>query len=157
MAEIPLAGGRVALVDDADLPLLSSVRNWSTVRSGKTKVYASGWSLIEHRRVLMHRLIMCADRGFMVDHINHNGLDNRRANLRVCTNAENRRNSVGRPRVRLARFKGIRLMRGKWAANIKVSGKSIHIGTYSTDAEAAQAYDAAARLAFGDFAFLNFK
>lgn len=101
----------------------------------------------------LHRLIL-ADAA-IVDHINGNGLDNRRINLRSCTRAQNSRN-MRAPLLGSSRYKGVRQFAGKWRASIRLSGTRIHLGTFATEEEAALAYDAVAAEHYGDFAFLNF-
>lgn len=102
---------------------------------------------------LLHRLIMNANPGQLVDHINGDPLDNRLENLRICSHAENMRNrkpNGGR------RWKGISRRGNGWRAHIKVNGRTICLGTYPTDVEAARAYDRAAIQYHGAFARLNF-
>ena len=111
---------------------------------------------IEHKPVLMHRFIVNPREGYVVDHINGNKHDNRRGNLRECTHGENRQNS--RKSRGTSRFKGVfwNTRRGKWGAAISCEGKMIHLGSFTDEIEAAQAYDRAAVKYFGAFACLNF-
>ena len=104
----------------------------------------------------MHRLILgitCDSQG---DHINGDGLDNRRANLRPVTHAQNMQNRRGNGPT----FKGIycveRTTRNPWMAKIAVAKKQIYLGYYATPEDAARAYDEAAKKYFGEFARLNF-
>jgi len=104
----------------------------------------------------MHRLILDVPDGLQVDHIDGDGLNNRRSNIRMCTAAQNRQNSriqtmrLGIPTT--SRFKGVSRNYGKWAVHI--NGK--WVGRYNDEVSAAKAYDAAARQAFGEFAKTNF-
>lgn len=110
----------------------------------------------EKKLILMHRqLLGAATWGEYVDHINGNTLDNRKTNLRKCSNAENVRNQ--RPvRARKSRYKGVSLKgRGTWVARITVQYKEIYIGSFVTEREAAIAYNEAAVKHFGQFANLN--
>jgi hypothetical protein len=95
----------------------------------------------------------------LVDHVNGDGLDNRRANLRVATRAENQRNTRGRPQHRASMHKGVALCAGKrvrpWRATIQIDGHQVHLGYFGEEEDAARAYNAAALLHFGEFAFLN--
>jgi hypothetical protein len=103
------------------------------------------------RSVYLHRVASGAPESMQVDHINHDKLDNRRENLRVCTNSQNQMNLQKRPGT-LSEFKGVTYerLRRKWKARIKAGGRGIHLGYYRTQEEAATAYNAAATKAFGD-------
>jgi hypothetical protein len=155
-ATILLAGGHTCKIDDADLPLVSQFK-WR--RLGRPSKYQSRYYAICSNygmsRLLMHRLIMGAPKGMVVDHINRDGLDNRRANLRVCTQSQNRANSV-KPPLCSSSFKGVKRWRDGWTAQITVSGKKKHLGVFDAEVVAAQAYDNAAIQYFGEFARLNF-
>lgn len=102
----------------------------------------------------LHRIIMNAKKGEYVDHINRNRLDNRKENLRICTNQQNNYNrgpSKGK-------FKGPSWNKNaqKWASYIKKDSKTIYLGLFLTEEEAAHAYDTKAKELFGEFAYLNF-
>lgn len=87
----------------------------------------------------LHRLIMDAPKGMVVDHINHNGLDNRKSNLRVCTIAENRQNQKGPRRDnRTSEIRGVYWdkKRGKWRAGLKVKGKRVDLGYFDDKEDA---------------------
>lgn len=154
MKQIPLGNsGKFALVDDADYANLSEY-NWRCTGNG----YAQRTGPRPRREsVLMHREIVDAPAGTEVDHVNHNRLDNRRCNLRLCTAAENRRNAT-KSKNNTSGYRGVsyHIRTGRWVAQIKVSYRNNHIGSYASAKEAAQAYDAKARELFGDFANLNF-
>ena len=94
----------------------------------------------------------------IVDHINHNGLDNRRANLRIATASQNNANSRRGMNRGRSKYKGVWWdeKAGKWRAGIKCQGKCIHLGMFDDEIEAAKAYDRAAGLYHGEFAVLNF-
>lgn len=147
--EIPLTRGKVAIVDDEDFEWLSQWK-WCAGCAGKYALRGH-----ERRALYMHRFILGASAGTLVDHVNGNGLDNRRCNLRLCTTRENSRNQRGR-----ALYKGVyrdfRRADGVWRARIKLPDKTLHIGAFDTPEAAARAYDAAAIKHFGDFARLNF-
>ena len=93
----------------------------------------------------------------MIDHINHNGIDNRKANLRVATRAQNNRHTKKRIKSR-SKYKGIYFDRRDrvWYARITTNGKTKHLGSFKDEIEAAKAYDEAARKYHGEFAGLNF-
>lgn len=107
----------------------------------------------------MHRMIMNASKGFVVDHINHNGLDNRKANLRLVTNAQN---SYNRPCFKKkgspSQYKGVYWSKrdNKWQVQISCKGKVKTIGQFKDEIQAAKAYDKAAKKYHGEFAYLNF-
>lgn len=159
MAEIALSGNAAATVDDADVPLVSSYV-WSVERRGG-KAYAVCYldAADLTRKVLMHRIIMGAKRGELVDHVNGDSLDNRRTNLRLCTVAQNGMNRR-KQRTRAAtasRFKGVSWDRsnGIWRARIVLKGKQHSLGNFRVEDDAARAYDAAAKEHFGAFACTN--
>ena len=146
--EITLTNGMVALVDDCDYQELS-VRKWRAKKNKRT-FYAETSRKYEYPQ--MHRAIMRPPDGMQVDHINGDGLDNRRINLRVCTNQQNSFNSAKRGKG----YKGVYSHCGKWQARIYKNLKQTHLGTYNTPEEAARAYDRGALKMFGEYAWLNF-
>ncbi len=157
MREILLTKGKVALVDDADYAELSR-HKWFADESGRT-FYALRMvrkSKGKQGKVRMHRVITGAEIGQEVDHINMNGLDNRRENLRLCSPAENRYNRVKRPD-NVSGYKGVAWQKDcqKWVAYIS-GEKQRYLGLFENALVAALAYDAAARIQYGEFARLNF-
>lgn len=147
MPELELTKGRKCLVDEEDHKLLAGYK-WCVTSTGYV-----------HNRALgrIHRAIMRAPKGSIVDHINGNKLDNRRCNLRFATKSQNNMNChVARG---VSEFKGVvwakRKNGGMWRARIVVGGKAIHLGSYKTDVEAAKAYNNAALKYFGEFAKPN--
>jgi hypothetical protein len=144
--EVQLTDGSVALVSPDDVALLSGSK-WRRFR-GSTTDYAARTSG-DHE--LMHRVLMDCTKGDgqIVDHKNHNGLDNRRGNLRVVTRSQNGGNS--RPRRSLP--KGVYKNHERWMARIGKENK--YLGTFDTIEEAAAAYDAAAVSRFGEAAYVN--
>jgi len=105
----------------------------------------------------MHRVILDAPPAVEVDHINRNGLDNRRANLRLATRAENTRNAK-LSRRNTSGFRGVSFdhFSGRWLAIVKSDGKTYRLGAFATPEEAAFAYDFAAAALHGEFASTNF-
>lgn len=106
----------------------------------------------------LHRLLMNCPEGMVVDHINGNGLDNRRKNLRICTVAENNRNKKPeRLETNTSKYKGVywRPERKKWIARLWHNNKKIQFGSFVKEIDAALAYNAGAKRVFGEFAWLN--
>lgn len=148
-----------ALIDQRDKKLIERYV-WRPVHKPTGRVYAV--TSIGRRTVYMHRLLAATPPGMETDHINGNGLDNRRANLRHATASQNRVNS-GKPRrpdgqPASSRFKGVTWdrARGRWRAKLRHLGCTRNLGRFTSEAAAARAYDAAARLLWGEFARLNF-
>lgn len=163
MKKIPLSRGYHATVDDEDYILLSTHR-WSAEsdfnKDGSLKnIYAVRKMRINGKlkRIWMHREICRPASGRVVDHIDGNGLNNSRKNLRECTSSQNQHNQPAQSRKKSSAFKGVywHIKDKKWIARIKVGGIRRHIGSYSSENDAALAYDAAARELHGDFAKAN--
>lgn len=157
MREIPLTQGQVALVDDEDLELVNKYK-WSC-RPGKRTFYAQAATRIKGRNycVKMHRVIMHVPTSQQVDHIDGDGLNNQKSNLRLCNNSENAMNRRKRLNTS-SKYKGVSwwTARQRWVADIWLSGKNVRLGTFQQEIEAARVYDAAARIHFGQFAKTNF-
>jgi hypothetical protein len=164
---IKLTQGYFALIDPADYPRLSRY-NWRLCRTkGKNTLYAERSIRLpdgKYSRILMHRQVLSHElrdtshesRVTVIDHINRNGLDNRRANLRLATVAQNAWNS--KKRKSRSGYKGVCYDKAKrrWRAAIVNHGRRIHLGYFEDKIEAAKAYDAAARKYCGQFARTNF-
>ena len=155
MIEIPLTQGQVALIDDEDYDLVSQYK-WCAQWNPHTKSYYAKtnirkvdgtWTMLH-----MHRLIMNAKKGEQVDHINHNTIDNRKENLRLCTNSQNQHNQ-GKRVNNTSGCKGITWHKRdkRWQAQIKLNGKNIHLGLFLTPEEAYEAYCKAALERHGEF------
>lgn len=159
MREIILVNHGVTMVDDADYEMLSQWR-WHQYTASKTYVCRS-----KSRKeppgphtIPMHRVIMNAPKGMDVDHIDGNGLNNQRANLRIATRGENLRNTRKRDNC-TSQFKGVywHARARKWLAQIKPPTGHVYLGLFVHEVEAAMAYDAKARELFGEFAKCNFE
>lgn len=151
--EIKLPCGRVALIDAADLHLTEGFKLYSEVRKYTVYVQCHKKGLPHGRYIYLHKLITGWER---TDHRDRDALNNRRSNLRECTNAQNCRNSGKRPGRNP--YKGVTIQKstGKWTARVCVDYKNLYVGLFDTPEEAAKAYDAAARIHHGEFAWLNF-
>lgn len=153
--EIKLTQGKVVLVDDDDFEYLNQFK-WRFFVKGYAR-RNSPFLLGKRTVILMHREIMQTPADKQTDHINLDGLDNRRANLRICTPSENKQNMEAQSNNKSG-FKGVDWVErdGKWRASIRVNGKRIYLGHFDDPVVAACAYDAAAVKYFGEFARGNF-
>lgn len=148
---VALTRGRFALVDAADFDDVNQLV-WCHVNTG------TGYAVTNSgdAQISMHRWIMGAPDGVEVDHVNRDGLDNRRSNLRFATVRQNMVNKASRNRYG---YKGIRFdakYGGRWYASIRIDGARTHLGVWPTAEDAARAYDRAARQHHGAFARYNF-
>ena len=147
--EISLDMCAVTTVDDADYTWLNQW-NWHlstagyAVRPGKPKIR-------------MHRVILEAPLDMEVDHINRNRLDNRRANLRLCTDAQTAMNRTKQRRKCSSKYKGVCWSKEKrrWMAHIQKNYEQLYLGYFEAEEDAARAYNKAARELHGEFAALN--
>lgn len=145
---VPLPDGLVALVDDEDYDRVMERGPWGFKHKEDTRRTRHA----SRGGVTMHNFIT----GWpQTDHVNGDGLDNRRGNLRPAVGNQNQHN-VKLRRDNTSGFKGVGRRRGKWHARIKVDGRLRFLGDYSDPIEAALAYDRAAREVAGEFACLNF-
>ena len=167
MKEIKLTKGYVALVDDEDYARLCE-HSWNaSLRKGVAVVYArTTVKLNSDRRrkqwktMAMHRMILgISDQKTFVDHINGDGLDNRRLNLRECTHAQNARNARKRKPKATSKYRGVHFDKGygrkKWRACVRFEKKLVCLGRHTNEIDAAKAYNAGALKYFGEFASLN--
>lgn len=155
--KIPVGEKLWAVIDEKDAPRVSRLR-WSPVRV-EHLVYARRL-LPGGRSQFMHRFILRArNRKPKIDHDNHNGLDNRRKNLRRASNNQNTQNSYKFRTPCSSRFKGVYQPKvtSRWYAMIKAKGRRIFLGSFKMEIEAAKAYDRAAIKYFGRFACINLK
>lgn len=153
MAEIKLTRGKFAIVDDC---VFDDINQYKWYCSAKGYAVRDFHEEGKRKSIRMHRLIMNAKGGEQVDHKNHNKLDNRRENLRICNNQQNHAN---RPldKNNTSGFRGVSLHKetGKWRASIQYNGKKISLGLYNNIKKAAEAYNIKARKCFGEFAYQN--
>jgi hypothetical protein len=153
MREIELTKGRVALVDDDDFDRLNQYK-WCLGGDSQYTYYARRQSGREN--IFMHRVILDAPADLHVDHIDGDGLNNQRSNLRLVTRSQNHQNRRPDTNAR-SRYKGVSWVSAysKWRATIKVQGKRYSLGYHANEVDAARAYDTAARLHYGEYARLN--
>jgi len=154
--EIPLTQGYFAIVDADDYERLNRYK-WHVGVYPNNRVYPSRWSVVKSKRIRMHKDILTPVRGFVIDHINGNTLDNRKDNLRICTHSQNLTN-VGKKSNNTSGYKGVSWNKshGKWQSQICVNGKTTYLGHFNDKLKAAKAYDDAALKHHGEFARLNF-
>lgn len=160
MKKIPLSRGMFAIVDDDDFDSLSK-HKWCAHRGGgtwyATRNIVTGSRTTRDRKwkmIMMHREILgelCVNR--TVDHVNGDGLDNRRSNIRVASRAENMRNI--KPRKHSSVYKGVGIHNGRWRSRIMIDGKTVYVGIFDSEIDAAKAYNQAAIKHYGQFARLN--
>lgn len=160
MKKIPLTKGKFAIVDDEDFEWLSQWK-WSYKKNQCGQEYARRSSKRDAygkvSTILMHRVILDAPDGMLVDHINHDGLNNTRKNIRICNRRQNSMNmekSVGYS----SKFKGVAWHKNnkRWVASIRINYFRKHLGSFSREEDAAEAYDSAAIKHFKEFACINF-
>ena len=149
---VPLTNGGFATVSAIDYRRVSQ-QKWCLCTSKGCKYVMSSHS---RGKKSLHRFVMRARKGIIIDHINRNTLDNRRDNLRACSIAQsnmNRRGNVGGS----SRFKGVHWYesRQRWKCSIKVCGKQYYLGEFHNEQDAAITYNVAAQIFFGEFAYLN--
>lgn len=155
MKIMPLTQGKVAIVDDEDYEFLSKWK-WQVHKSGGGNIYAVRTINNKGSKCWMHRLIIEAKKGQLVDHINHDGLDNRQENLRICTPSQNKMNQNpvknwrGLP-------KGVTKNKhnGRFKVKLSLNGKGYYFGTFDDLEDAAIMYDVAAQFFFGEYAGCN--
>ena len=163
MKEIPLSKGYVALVDDVDYDRVISAGPWHAVVCNRG-VYAKHSEYLGSGRQIaipMHRFILQIENPkIQVDHRDHNGLNNQRTNLRICTRRRNNRNrrpprTTSTGEIPTSSYKGVCRDRQRWRALLRREGASFHCGCFTSEIDAALAYDQKAEELFGDFAWLN--
>lgn len=155
---IPLTKGKIAIIDAEDFDRVSRL-TWHLLDQKKNTCYAVAniYTSGKMTTLRMHRFILNASPCLSIDHINGDGLDNRKANLRSCTTTENQMNKKPSRRG-TSKYKGVfwNNQKNKWQSRISTAGKVIHLGFYQSEVDAAIAYDTAALKYFREFARPNF-
>lgn len=153
MRLINLLNGILALVDDDDFDRLSKF-NWCLHQNPRAR-YATTKNLVDgrYRTIYMHRFIMNAGAGEVVDHIDHNGLNNQKSNLRICTQTQNLFN--GHLRLGPTGLRGVTKSENGKRYHARVRG--VWLGTFDSATEAAIARDAVVREQFGEICIFNSK
>ena len=162
MAVIKLNNDSLALVDDEDFERLSAYR-WSYHQGGRSKTGYARTSIgtcVKTKvriRAFMHELILASSPGLIIDHIDGNGLNNQKLNLRLITSIQSQGN-IGIKSNNTSGYKGVTFSKSsrKWIAQINMGGGQIkRLGSFSNIKEAAIVYNEAAILRFGECAYLN--
>ena len=155
MKEIKSSRNCIVMVDDCDYDFLMRYKWYSNIR--KDNIYCC--SIINGKTVYMHRLIINAKNGEMVDHKDGDGMNNQRNNIRICTNSQNQMNKTATGK---SKYLGVCVRNNyrsindkKYSAKIKVKEKYIHIGVYENECDAALAYNEYAKKYHGEYARLN--
>lgn len=158
MPVIPLTKGQFAIVDAEDFGDLDKHNWYAQSAQGSGGFYAARIENMGGKRalVLMHRAINNTPAGFVTDHKNGNGLDNRKANLRTATTLQNQMNRApnirGTSKLKGAWFDGSSTNLNKWRSAIRINGRLKYLGRFETAEQAAAAYQRAATEYFGEFA-----
>ena len=137
------------LVDDDDFEYLNQWK-WCVLKAPKTFYVVRSDPLI-----YMHREVVHAPKGKVTDHINHDGLDNRKENLRICSIQQNNMNTSSRKGT--SKYKGVSWDKAtkKWRSFCNLNKKQYYLGSFETEEKAAMAYNKKAKETYGDFANLN--
>lgn len=149
---IQLTQNQFAIVDDEDFEEINS-HKWYADYDKKGKTFYARGLLKCGKIVKIHRIIMNAKKGEEIDHINHNTLDNRKSNLRICTHSQNMMNQ--KKRNNKSGVKGVywEAKDKRWRANIKINQKKKHLGMFKNIEDAASARKQAENKYFGEFAY----
>jgi hypothetical protein len=157
MKTIKLTQGKVALIDNEDYDKIIQLK-WFAQKASNNNFYAINRGRGPHRTrkfIAMHRFILNAPFKLQVDHIDHNGLNNQKSNLRICTCQQNQTNKTAFGK---SKYRGVFFDEGRIRCAIKINGKYTYLkGPFKTEEDAANAYDALAKIHHGEFANLNFK
>ncbi len=145
MIEIPLSRGLFAFVDDDDFDLVSKYK-WYAAKQPNT--YYAVMDVVlngKKKTIWMHRLINKTPEDFKTDHINGDGLDNRKSNLRTVDHANNMINSHKWRKNKISKYRGVTWHKGnnRWYSQITVDYKNIYLGSFTNEEDAKKAFDLA--------------
>lgn len=157
--------GNYALVDDEDFDRINQFK-WHAfnIKGGLYAARITKYKLGKQKSILMHREVMgVTDRKIYIDHEFHNGLDNQKCNLRICSPTQNQMNSRKLCTTGYSKYKGITTNKNsfidgsptRWIAFISINGKNTYLGTFKTEIDAAKSYNEAALNNYGEFAQIN--
>jgi len=148
-----LTDGTICQIDPEDLAV-ARASNWRSTRIANLRYVTRTARNKDGRQTTeyLHRVILDVPQGIYVDHIDHDGLNNTRSNLRPCSMSENMRNQRRQRRKKLSRFKGVTRQGKWWRAQLQLHGKHISLGMYADEDDAAEAYRKGALKHFGEFA-----
>lgn len=155
---IALTQGQFTVVDDEDYPQLMNYKWYAHKKSRNDGYYAArNGGNSKAKKIFMHREIMNTPAGFETDHINGNGLDNQKSNLRVCSKEQNQHNQTVKRKNTSSKYKGVSYYKKnkKWGVNMTFHGKCLFFGLYDSEVEAANIYNLFAIELFGEYASLN--
>ena len=146
--------GEVILVDDEDYNWLNK-HKWYNNGVGYMSTYIKINN--QRKRKYIHRLIMNEPDNMNIDHIDGNGLNNQKSNLRIVTVSQNQMNRRKGKKSSSSKFKGVYFHKGdkQWISRIHINGKTKYLGHFKIEKEAAMAYNKAAIELFGEYAHLN--
>lgn len=152
--EIELTQGKVAIIDDEDYEIVSK-HNWRAYKD-KNTYYAI--TRYEHTppysQISLHRFIMNDPEGMVVDHIDGNGLNNKKENLRIVTRQQNNSHRLNMMSNNTSGYRGVYWKKhphNRWLSCIRFNSKLIHLGYFDTKEEAARAFNEKARELFGEY------
>jgi len=153
MKEIQLTQGKVTIVDD---DMYDYLNQWKWYYNGRYAQRQQWMGNGKEKNIHMSRLIMNAPDDMQVDHINHDKLDNRRSNLRICTGSQNCANTR-KHSTNISGIKGVSWdkINNKWVARMSYQRKYINLGRYTNLDDAAEAYANGAKKYFGEFAYVE--
>jgi len=149
---VVVLGGISTILDSEDVPRVLDSGPWRPHRGSERQYFVHTTPRPQHKNILLHRFLIGAADGMEVDHINGNPLDNRKGNLRLCTHAENLRNTKLRVSNKCG-FKGVSFdaRRGMWRSRVTVDGAEVWLGYFDSAKDAHAAYCAAAKKLHGEF------